>query len=71
LRYGGRALPALKVFDPGRGMIYVSTFSKMMMPGLRVGSLMAEAPLYERVVDHKRVNDLATSRCTSAQSKPT
>ncbi len=61
LRYGGRALPALKALDPGGGVIYVSTFSKMLMPGLRVGFLVAEGPFYESVVDYKRVNDLATS----------
>ncbi|MBM3789155.1 MAG: PLP-dependent aminotransferase family protein [Acidobacteria bacterium] len=61
LRYGGRALPALKALDPGGGVIYVSTFSKMLMPGLRVGFLAAEGPFYESVVHYKRVNDLATS----------
>src|SRR5512146_2448598 len=61
LRYDGRAQPALKSLDPGGRAIYVSTFSKMVMPGLRVGFLVAEGPVYERLVDCKRVNDLATS----------
>jgi GntR family transcriptional regulator / MocR family aminotransferase len=61
LRYDGRAQPALKSLDPGGRVIYVSTFSKMVMPGLRVGFLVAEGPVYERLVDCKRVNDLATS----------
>jgi GntR family transcriptional regulator/MocR family aminotransferase len=39
----------------------VSTFSKMLMPGLRVGFLAAEGPVYERLVSYKRANDLATS----------
>jgi GntR family transcriptional regulator/MocR family aminotransferase len=61
LRYDGRAQPALKALDPGGRVIYVSTFSKMLMPGLRVGFLAAEGPVYDRLVSYKRVNDLATS----------
>jgi GntR family transcriptional regulator / MocR family aminotransferase len=61
LRYEGRALPSLKSLDPGGRVIYVSTFSKMLMPGLRVGFLAAEGPVYDRLVAHKRVNDLTTS----------
>jgi GntR family transcriptional regulator/MocR family aminotransferase len=47
--------------DPGGRVIYVSTFSKILMPGLRVGFLVAEGPVYRSLVDFKRVNDLATS----------
>jgi GntR family transcriptional regulator/MocR family aminotransferase len=61
LRYEGRTQPALKALDPGGRVIYVSTFSKMLMPGLRVGFLAAEGPIYDYLVDFKRVNDLATS----------
>ncbi len=61
LRYEGRAQPALKALDPGGRVIYVSTFSKMLMPGLRVGFLAAEGPVYDSLVRFKRVNDLATS----------
>ncbi|MGE5376804.1 MAG: PLP-dependent aminotransferase family protein [Bacteroidota bacterium] len=61
LRYEGRTQPALKALDPGGRVIYVSTFSKMLMPGLRVGFLVAEGPVYDALVDFKRVNELATS----------
>ncbi|HET9914600.1 MAG TPA: PLP-dependent aminotransferase family protein [Anaerolineales bacterium] len=61
LRYDGRTQPALKALDPGGRVIYVSTFSKMLMPGLRVGFLVAEGPVYDYLVNFKRVNDLATS----------
>ncbi|HYK91764.1 MAG TPA: PLP-dependent aminotransferase family protein [Acidobacteriota bacterium] len=61
LRYEGRAQPALKSIDPGGRVLYVSTFSKMLMPGLRVGFLAAEGPFYESLVKYKRVNDLTTS----------
>jgi GntR family transcriptional regulator / MocR family aminotransferase len=61
LRYEGRTQPALKALDPGGRVIYVSTFSKILMPGLRVGFLVAEGPVYNGLVNFKRVNDLATS----------
>ncbi len=61
LRYEGRTQPALKALDPGGRVIYVSTFSKILMPGLRVGFLVAEGPVYNSLVNFKRVNDLATS----------
>ena len=61
LRYEGRALPALKALDPGGRVIYTGTFAKMLMPGLRVGFLVAEGPLFERLVQAKRLHDLTTS----------
>lgn len=61
LRYEGRALPTLKSLDPGGQVVYVSTFSKMLMPGLRVGFLVAEGPVFERLARLKHATDLATS----------
>jgi GntR family transcriptional regulator/MocR family aminotransferase len=61
LRYEGRTQPALKALDPGGRVIYASTFSKMLMPGLRVGFLVAAGPIYDRLVNLKRASDLATS----------
>ena len=61
LRYEGRAQPALKALDQTGNVIYVSTFSKMLMPGLRVGFLVAEGPVYAALVDFKSIQDLATS----------
>jgi GntR family transcriptional regulator / MocR family aminotransferase len=61
LRYEGRSLPALKSLDPGGRVIYASTFSKMLMPGLRVGFLVADGPVYESLVSYKHVSDLTSS----------
>jgi GntR family transcriptional regulator/MocR family aminotransferase len=61
LRYEGRAQPSLKALDPGGQVIYVSTFSKMLMPGLRVGFLVADGPVYDSLFNLKRLSDLATS----------
>jgi GntR family transcriptional regulator / MocR family aminotransferase len=61
LRYEGRALPALKALDPGGRVIYASTFSKMLMPGLRVGFIVADGPVYDSLVNYKHVSDLTSS----------
>lgn len=61
LRYEGRAQPALKALDPGGRVIYISTFSKMLMPGLRVGFLAVEGPVYDSLANFKSFNDLTTS----------
>lgn len=61
LRYEGRSLPPLKALDSRGLVIYISTYSKMFMPGLRVGFVLAEGPVYNRLVGFKRLNDLATS----------
>ena len=61
LRYEGHAQPSLKALDPGGQVIYVSTFSKMLVPGLRVGFIVADGPVYERLLNYKRLSDLATS----------
>ena len=61
MRYEGRAQPALKALDPGGQVIHISTFSKMLMPGLRVGFLVADGPVYNSLLDFKRLSDVATA----------
>ena len=61
LRYEGHAQPALKALDPGGQIIYLGTFSKVLMPGLRLGYLVASGPIYDRLLQWKRINDLACS----------
>ncbi|HWM22246.1 MAG TPA: PLP-dependent aminotransferase family protein, partial [Ilumatobacteraceae bacterium] len=60
LRYEGRAQPAIKALDHVGQVIYVGTFSKLLMPGLRVGFLVADGPILDRLGNHKRVHDLTT-----------
>jgi GntR family transcriptional regulator/MocR family aminotransferase len=47
-RYLGRPLPALKSLDDGNRVLYVGTFSKVLLPGLRLGYLVAPVPEIER-----------------------
>lgn len=61
LRYEGCALPTLKSLSGGGQVIYTSTFSKMLMPDLRIGYIISEGPIFEKLVNMKCLNDLATS----------
>jgi GntR family transcriptional regulator/MocR family aminotransferase len=61
LRYEGRTHPALKTIDPGGMVIYTGTFSKMLMPTLRIGYLVASGPVYDWLLERKEMVDLATS----------
>jgi GntR family transcriptional regulator/MocR family aminotransferase len=60
LRYEGRVQPALKTLALEGRVIYLGTFSKMLMPGLRIGFLVAEGPVFQRLAALKRVCDLTT-----------
>jgi GntR family transcriptional regulator/MocR family aminotransferase len=61
LRFEGRAQPSLKAIDPGGRVIYTSTFAKMLAPGLRIGFLVADGPVFEHLAGLKQATDLATS----------
>jgi GntR family transcriptional regulator/MocR family aminotransferase len=61
LRYEGHSQPSLKALDSSGQVIYVSTFSKMLMPGLRVGFIVANGPIFDSLLNFKRLSDLATS----------
>lgn len=61
LRYEGDALPTLHALDGGRRVLYVSTFSKKLMPGLRLGWVAARPRIRERLIALKQVEDCGTS----------
>lgn len=62
LRYEGEEVPSLRSLDRnGEGVIYLSTFAKKLVPGLRIGWLAAPGPVVERLVAIKRVTDWSTS----------
>ena len=61
LRYEGHVQPALKALDAGGNVLYAGTFSKMLMPGVRVGYLVADGPVLDHVAGLKKAIDLSTS----------
>jgi GntR family transcriptional regulator/MocR family aminotransferase len=61
LRFEGRGHPTLKALDQSGHVIYVSTFSKMLLPGLRTGYLVLDGPVFDLLAEHKRLTDLASA----------
>jgi 2-aminoadipate transaminase len=51
----------LKALDTHGQVIYLSTFSKILAPGLRVAWLAAPEPMIERLSLHKQIFDLNTN----------
>ncbi|TFG69927.1 MAG: PLP-dependent aminotransferase family protein [Methanomassiliicoccus sp.] len=61
LRYVGDHLPALKTFDDEGRVIFTSTFSKVLAPGLRVGWAVADPGILKKMIIAKQSTDVCTS----------
>jgi len=61
LRYSETALPALKALDQRGQVVYVNSFSKILLPGIRVGYVVASGHIRERLEAAKQSADLFTS----------
>ena len=61
LRYVGEDLPAIKALDESGCVVYLSTFSKTVAPGLRVGWVVAASEILQRLVILKQAADLHSS----------
>jgi len=51
----------LKSFDEDGRVIYIKSFSKIFMPGLRVAYLITPSKLKEKIMNAKYVSDISTS----------
>ncbi len=60
LRYEGSPLPTLRSFDD-EFVIYASTFSKILSPGVRLGWAVAPAPILQKMNIGKQAADLCSS----------
>jgi GntR family transcriptional regulator / MocR family aminotransferase len=59
-RYEGEALPPLKALDEHGMVIHASGFTKNLLPGMRIGYIIAENGYNERLVRVKQAADIAT-----------
>jgi GntR family transcriptional regulator/MocR family aminotransferase len=65
-RYGGRPIEPLRALDTSGRVIYVGSFSKTMLPTLRLGFVVVPPSLREAVQAAKFVTDWHTSLPTQA-----
>ena len=61
LRYRGEDIPPVKHWDEADRVIYASTFSKTIAPGLRLGWAVASPERFSRMLILKQASDLHTS----------
>jgi DNA-binding transcriptional MocR family regulator len=61
LRYEGEILPSLKALDEDDRVLYQSTFSKVLFPGLRVGYMVVPPVVLRQLVLAKQGADLHAS----------
>ncbi|MGB9830584.1 PLP-dependent aminotransferase family protein [Fervidicoccus sp.] len=61
LSYEGKALPAIKSLDTEGRVIFTSTLSKILSPGLRIGWVFANKEIVKALLAAKEVIDLGVS----------
>jgi 2-aminoadipate transaminase len=61
LRYRGKRLPVLASLDEEGLVIYLSTFSKTLSPGMRIGWIAATKEINQMLVIAKQATDLHTN----------
>lgn len=59
-RFEGDALPPLKALDETGIVIHASGFTKSLLPGMRIGYVIADSPHFERLVRVKQAADIST-----------
>ena len=66
MRYKGEALPAIKSFDTTGNVVLINSFSKILSPGLRVGTMIATPEIIEQLINAKQGADVHTANLTQA-----
>lgn len=61
LRLEGTPVPSMKSFDKAGNVVYVTSFSKVLSPGLRVGAAVGNAEVIRKLAIAKQGVDVTTS----------
>lgn len=64
LRYAGEEVPTLYAMDKEDRVIYLGTFSKILVPGFRLAWTAAPEPVMRKMVISKQATDLCTNSFT-------
>jgi DNA-binding transcriptional MocR family regulator len=60
LRFEGENIPPLKALDETGIVLHTSGFTKMLLPGIRIGYVISDSTHYERLVRVKQAADIST-----------
>jgi DNA-binding transcriptional MocR family regulator len=60
IRFEGETIPPLKALDETGIVIHASGFTKMLLPGIRIGYLICDGAHYSRLVRVKQAADIST-----------
>jgi 2-aminoadipate transaminase len=61
LIFEGKSIPTIKSFDKKGRVIYLSTFSKILAPGFRLGWVIASKDILDKLILSKQAADLCTN----------
>jgi len=61
IRFEGEPLPSIKTMDTEGRVVYLGSFSKTFIPGIRVGWLVADEPLIQKLACAKQATDLCSN----------
>ena len=67
IRFKGEFVPTLKALDKANKVVYISSFSKILCPGLRVAYLVAEKIFVDRIEEIKEGSDLQSNQFAQLQ----
>ena len=66
LRYEGQSVPSIKSMDEDGRVIYITSFSKVISPGLRVGAAVAAPQVLRKMIIGKQATDVHTNSLSQA-----
>jgi 2-aminoadipate transaminase len=66
LRYRGEAIPPIKSFDTTGNVVLINSFSKILSPGLRVGTMVTTPEIIKQLIVAKQGADTHTTNLTQA-----
>ncbi|MGN0795338.1 MAG: PLP-dependent aminotransferase family protein [Christensenellales bacterium] len=66
IRFAGEKLPSIKSFDTAGNVVYVTSFSKTIAPGLRTGIAVADERIIRKMTIGKQAVDVHTSNLSQA-----